>query len=550
MAKSKKRGNRKKFTFPNPKPIPKMIAYVLMIFLTGCTYWGWSGIQELLYKAGSYENLCDNVLEKSVMVIGGKEYIDCGPRKSGINNLFTIAYSAHFITSVFTGAFLDSLGSKYLYVIGQALNLVAWIFIGALPKVHCVLVTSFFVIGLTAESIYMPLLSLSYNFPNKRSLVISLLGSSRSLSYFIPSLMSLIYQLEFFKPHYLYIICTVYAVLGNLVCMIVGFLIVDVRFDSPLEEPEEIQEFELRIDSSKTLPLIDRAKNFFEKALTHDQLKEYSCLAFCSSIFLAAIGFVNKSHREMLVSSDKKSAVEIFRYMNILSFIPGPILGKLVDIWGAGIILWLLHSFCLGYYIFTALDLYASKICACVCYFFSSSLCVSITYCYVNQRFPRKYFGVLVGFIFFVAGIVNLFNIPLYNLGSKTWEHDRPYNFMRISYILVGCMILCLMGSAYLVMINRKGFSCRWWRSKKNKNKTKEDFDKFLMPNEDVMDNLMMTSQDNLENLISCSGDSTSSNGDVELGAGEGLEEVVVKEEKSRIVETEFKDTIEKQEII
>eukprot|EP00375_Theileria_parva_P000901 XP_763571.1 hypothetical protein [Theileria parva strain Muguga] len=545
MGRSRRRRERRKFTFPTPKPVQKLITYIFMILLTGCTYWGWSGIQEILYKAGSYEHLCENVLEKSVMIIGGKEYTDCGPRKSGINNLFTIAFSSHFISSVFIGAILDNLGSKYVYIIGQALNFIAWVFIGALPKVHCVLVTAFFIIGITAEAIYMPLLSLSYSFESKRSAVIGLMGCARTVSYLVPSLMSMIYQIDFFKPQYLYIICTVYAIVGNLGCLMVGFLMVDGTYDNPLEEPDEEEEIlEIKIDSSKNLPLIDKAKKFFEKALTRAQLKEYGCLAFSNSIFLTAIGFVNKANREMLITSNKKTAVEIFKYLNVLSFIPGPILGKLADTYGADKILWTIQCFGLGYYVFTGMDFFISKICACVCYFVSSSLCVSINYYYINQRFPRKYFGVLVGFIFFIAGLTNLFNIPLYNLGSKTWEHIPPYNFMR------GCMVAGLMGAGYLLIVNKKTASCTRLKSKSKFNQVKEEPDKFLAPSEDVLDNVMMTSQEKLENLISGYEDPSTSLGDVELGADRPFQGFVAPDLIPETIGFGYMDSFDKEEII
>ncbi|UKJ88799.2 major facilitator superfamily MFS-1 protein [Theileria orientalis] len=449
------------------KPWQKLVVYLFMIIATGCTYWGWNGIQELLYKAGSFEEMCKNQADSTFIEIAGKKYIDCGNRKSGINNLFSIAYSAHFITSIFTGYLINLVGPKYCYIGGQAINFIIWLIIGFFPKSYWALRISFFIIGVTAESLYMPLLSVSYKFENKRSLVISFMGSARSLSFLIPTAMSLVYQLDAIKPESLYMVCLGYGIIAHISCLIIGFLIVDKSFDKAEEEKTASKEsnaenvsFEALNNEAKPqrnlLSKIKGLKAKIKKGVRHPQFFEYIGVVVCCSIFLTSIGFVNQSHREMLVTSDKKSAVQIYKYIIVLSFVPAPVFGKLIDMFGAGLVLLILHSCCFMYYFCVSFDVLAMKVIACVFFFFSVSLCISSTYCYINQRFPRKYFGILVGFSFLIAGLTNLTNIALYDLGSKKWEYLYPFNFRRIAYIIMAYMILCIISSSSLYMFSRK----------------------------------------------------------------------------------------------
>ncbi|UKK01179.2 major facilitator superfamily MFS-1 protein [Theileria orientalis] len=449
------------------KPWQKLVAYLFMIFATGCTYWGWNGIQELLYKAGSFEEMCKNQVDSSFIEIAGKKYIDCGNRKSGINNLYSIAYSAHFITSIFTGYLVDYVGPKYCYIGGQVVNFIVWVIIGFFPKSYWALRICFFIIGVSAESLYMPLLSVSYKFENKRSFVISFMGSARSLSFLIPTLMSLVYQMEAFKPESLYMVCLGYAIIAHIGCFIIGFLIVDKRFDNTEEaktasedsNAENVSFEALNNEAKPQRKLLSKFKGLkgkIKKGLKHPQLFEYIGVIVCCSIFLTSIGFVNQSHREMLVTSDKQSAVHVYKYINVLSFVPAPMFGKLIDLFGAGLVLLILHSCCFMYYFCVSFDVFAMKVIACVFFFFSVSLCISSTYCYINQRFPRKSFGILVGFAFLIAGLTNLTNIALYDLGSKKWEYLYPFNFRRLAYILMAYMILCIISSSSLYMFSRK----------------------------------------------------------------------------------------------
>ncbi|EKX72645.1 conserved hypothetical protein [Theileria equi strain WA] len=450
-------------SFPGPyiNPWLRLTIYLVMIFLTGCIYIGWNGIQELLYKAGSFEHLCEGATDISYISIGEAKYIDCGARKSGINNLYTIAFSTHFISSIISGIVLDNIGPKYCYVVGQFINIIVWIFISTFPKQPIVLYGGFFLIGLTAESIYMPLITVSYYFPENRLFIISCLGSTRSLSFVIPTILAAIFRLDYFKPDSLYIIGITYVILGNFFCLVVGACTIQRYFfidESPAEPetPESARSVDESVNAVTNQGngfsrIVKRAKQLYK----HPQCLEYVLVTACISIFLTSMEFVNKSQREMLVTSDGGSVVGLFKYVNILTFLPAPLLGLLMDKFGPAVVFVLLHACCSSYYFCVAFDTYTMKLVACFFYFIAGSLFISSNYCYINRRFYAKNFGVLTGIPFVFAGLVTLTNIPLYNLGTQKLKHLAPYNFRPIALILMTYMIVCAFLSCILVHISK-----------------------------------------------------------------------------------------------
>ncbi|EKX72698.1 conserved hypothetical protein [Theileria equi strain WA] len=436
-----------------------LATYLFMIFLTGCVYWGWNGMQKLLYKAGAFEDLCFEATDVSSISVGNVQYLDCGARKSNINNLYTIAYSTHFISSVFVGLVLDKIGPKYCYITGQFINFIVWIFISTFPKQPIVLYTGFFLMGLTAESIYMPLITVSYYFPENRSFIISCLGSTRSVSFVIPTILAAIFKLDYFKPDSLYIIGVSYALVGNLLCLVLGIFIIQAPMHVNNGAIERNTENARSMDADAMCEkrggmakMVERARQLYR----HPQCMEYILALICICLFLSSVEFVNKSQRELLTTSDGGTVVEIFQYFNILTFLPAPLLGLLMDKFGPAVVLVILHSCCALYYFCVTFDVYTVKLAACFFYLISGSVCVSSMYCYISTRFPAEHFGVLIGVLFVFAGLVTLTNIPLYNLGSQYLKHLAPYNFRPIALILMTYMIVCVCLSSILVYISKK----------------------------------------------------------------------------------------------
>ncbi|CDR98038.1 hypothetical protein BBBOND_0405220 [Babesia bigemina] len=449
---------------PHINPFFRLFIYIYYILSSGCIYWGWNGIQEILYKAGAFEELCNGSTEVTQKVLYNAQYIDCPARAGGINNLYTLAYSTHFICSFFSGWLLDRFGPRICFLVGHFFSAAAWLLIFCFPTNGRLLQVAFVLVGLFCEACYIPMLSVSKYFPNGSSTVIAIMGSCRSLSYFVPTLLAWIYHLGNVEKKMLFAIGIGYLLVANVLCFVSGlFVIPKVIPVAPSEknartETGSTPACEVVTDSAvaesedkKSLSVMDRIKN----GLKSPFLLEFVILGFSVCFFMPSIEFINKSQGNLLVASGHGGdATGIFKYINIATFVPAPFLGAVMDKVGPAIVMNFLHSCTVLYYACAAFDIYAMKIAACCCYLLAGSLCVSTVYCYVNTRFPSQYFGTLVTIIFGVAGLVSLINIPLYNWGLTLKAEIPEQSFRPLAYVFMGYMGLACTLSATLVYIS------------------------------------------------------------------------------------------------
>uniref|UniRef100_A0A3B0MTS9 Major Facilitator Superfamily, putative n=1 Tax=Theileria annulata TaxID=5874 RepID=A0A3B0MTS9_THEAN len=458
----------RKFKGPYVNPYIRLGAYVLITFLTGCIYWGWNGIQELLYKGGSFADLCNGQSDISFITIGNEQYIDCGLRKSEINNLYTIAFTSHFVFSLVGGVLLDIVGPKIVFLGSQVINLTTWLLIFSLPKNKSVLIAGFFIIGLTAESSYVPLLTVSRYFPKNNSFIMTLLGSVRSLSFFVPMILSEIFKTNFFKPESLFKIGIIYAVFGNGLAMLLGGYLLQWKFEVKETMPQKSVELDvldeveiasftsdelinmLNPENFKKKCLLSRMKDLIVSGFKHPQLLEFVLFLISSTLFLTGYGFVNKAQREIFVTSDGKSAVDLFKYFNILTFLPAPLMGMMIDKIGPAYVIFILQFSGFLFYFLITFDFYATKVLACFCYIIAGSISVSSIYCYLNKRFSPKRFGTLMGIVFVSIGAISLTNIPLYDLAVINLKHKAPFNFRPIEIGLAVYMAVAFSIMIYL----------------------------------------------------------------------------------------------------
>ncbi|EAN31286.1 Major Facilitator Superfamily protein [Theileria parva strain Muguga] len=457
----------KKFRGPYVNPYIRLAAYILITFLTGCVYWGWNGIQELLYKAGSFADVCAGESDISYIVLGNGQFIDCGLRKSEINNLYTVAFTSHFVFSVVGGVLLDIIGPKIVFLGSQTINLVSWLLIFTLPKNKFALIAGFFLIGLTAESSYVPLLTVSRYFPRNNNFIMTLLGSVRSLSFFVPMILAEIFKTDFFKPESLYKIGLIYVFCGNVVAIMLGGYLLQFKFehDSMTQKSMELEVREdsevmsytsqdlinmLNPENNKKISCFGRLSDSVKAGFKHPQLLEFVLFLISSTLFLTAYGFINKAQREIFVTSDGKSALEVFKYFNILTFIPAPFMGMIIDKIGPAYAIFILQFFGFFFYVLIKIDAYVTKILACFCYIIAGSISISSIYCYLNKRFSPKKFGTLMGIVFVFIGAISLTNIPLYDLAVITLKDKAPFNFNPVEIGLATYMAVAASITSYL----------------------------------------------------------------------------------------------------
>ncbi|GBE62454.1 major facilitator superfamily MFS-1 [Babesia ovata] len=443
---------------PHINPFLRLAIYIYYILSSGCIYWGWNGVQEILYKAGAFEEYCKDGAEITHKIFYGASYIDCPDREGGINNLYTLAYSTHFICSFFSGWLLDRFGPRVCFMTGHFIAGSAWLLIFCFPTKGLLLQVAFVLVGLACEACYIPMLSVSKYFPTASSTVIAVMGACRSLSFFVPTLLALIYHKSGVVREMLFAIGIGYLLVANVLCFVTGFFIL------PKEAPVAPSEKDAQIGTESTPAcevMADSAAlestgqknwaivNSIKNGLKSPFLLEFLILALSVSLFMPSIEFVNKSQRNLLVaSSEGGDATGVFKYINVATFAPGPFLGAVMDRVGPALVMNLLHNCAVLYYACAAFDIYAMKIAACCCYLIAGSLCISTVYCYVNTRFPTQYFGTLVTVIFGFAGLSSLLNIPIYNWGLTLKAEIPQQSFRPLAFLfMVGHVIYIFKNS-------------------------------------------------------------------------------------------------------
>ena len=244
-----------------------LLLFLIVTFIRGSTYWGWTGFQDLLYKSGAYAWTCEGegaaAENISYQKIGEGIYVDCPARKNAINNLYTIAFAANFIFSAFGGFILDRVGPKITLLGATLLDAAGWCLLSVSSQAFPAYIASFLLIGMATDPGYLALLYVSNLFPRKQSTVMGVMGSCRSLSFSIPVILAAVYKGAAYKETDLWKFLAFYIVVGLGTCLLIGLLFVPLRpFKAAADlqkEEKERKAAELRETSLKSIPA-----SFFE----------------------------------------------------------------------------------------------------------------------------------------------------------------------------------------------------------------------------------------------------------------------------------------------
>ncbi|KAF8820133.1 transporter, major facilitator family protein [Cardiosporidium cionae] len=200
--------------------------YCVAVFFTGCTHWGWDGLQGMLYKSGAYSWQCS---ASETSRFGNTDYIDCDSRKSTINNLYTVAVASQFAFSFCAGTIIDWAGPKICALLGQFFMLLGWIILAVSSRQFPLYYAGIVLIGMAADTAYFPLLNLSNLFPKRESLILGILGSIRSTSFSIPVFMRMIFANDSFGPQDFWKIVAGYIAIGLVPPIIMTILIIPMQ---------------------------------------------------------------------------------------------------------------------------------------------------------------------------------------------------------------------------------------------------------------------------------------------------------------------------------
>eukprot|EP00922_Rhytidocystis_sp_ex-Travisia-forbesii_P048777 GHVS01072648.1.p1 GENE.GHVS01072648.1~~GHVS01072648.1.p1 ORF type:complete len:630 (+),score=42.22 GHVS01072648.1:235-2124(+) len=496
-----------------------LVLYSLVSLMTGCCYWGWPGVQDMLYKSGAFTWKCVPG-QTEPETVNGVDYPNCAARRNAIGDMYTTAFACHFGFSAIAGTILDLAGSKACGLLGLGLTGLGWILLSVgSESVEGAYYAGIAFIGSGADTCNLPLLSLANLFPGNESLILSILGSVRSVSFAMPVIMAKIYTgsssytaSDFGAFCYGYVgVCVGVSVLIAIFLVPRRAFKVAGKTDEEAALPEEreaaarsrrmsvytgammppvstsardireiIQEVrggsvdysaqrnsyqlaegqrrnsmmavtdvpsssEQVEDAAYGIGIVEQPGRGRKEESYLDQLKKPEFLLivpfFC--ICLIRGEFFSKSNREMLVTSSGNNVYEIFTILNIMTFIPGPIFGKLCDTIGILWVILIINTDGIFMYFFVIFDAYASKLISTIFFFVYTSFVLSNLYCYVADTFPAEHFGKLTGLASLCGGMFTLTSMGFYRMSTgDTFESLGAYQFAPACAIMIAFGIL------------------------------------------------------------------------------------------------------------
>ncbi|CDI78137.1 major facilitator superfamily domain-containing protein, putative [Eimeria acervulina] len=448
-----------------------LFLYLLVVLVRGCTYWGWNGIQEMLYKSGAYLWECDDPDAITELRIGNEKYVDCPARKQMLGGIFTTALGSNMLSSFLAGVILDAVGPKITMLFGIVMDIAGWLLLGFSGESFRAYYAAAFCIGVSADPGYLPLLSVSKLFPKNSSFVISIMGSVRSISFAIPVVMSAVFQSASFAPGDLWKMCVGYVGVGQGISLLVTLFFVPMAsFKAPAITPaggageeaaaggELQQQDQEQREDSKEEGSVSTAAGASPQKDTRSfwQLLLDPKFLLLLPIFVCALvrsDFYAKSNKEQLLTSDGRDLYQLFAIFNILSFIPGPIFGRLVDKYGIILVLVLLNSAGVLMFLFLVFDRIACKGLSVFFFFVYTSFVLSNVYCFISINFPEHAFGKLTGLTSATGGVFVLISMLWY---KKVLEFESPNNFIIVDGIMVAAGLLVYVLIFVLWRVSKK----------------------------------------------------------------------------------------------
>ncbi|CDJ64748.1 hypothetical protein, conserved [Eimeria necatrix] len=442
-----------------------LLLYILQTFMTGCVYFGWAPLSAMLLKAGVFSFKCtpdgkggfvDDQRQQ------GNNYI-CDQQDASVQSLFVITLATHCTMSAVAGAMMDTLGPKITSMIGQCFNITAWCLISTLnadSRVRAYM--GFICMGLGADTAFLPTLLITRLFPGSAATIITLMGSASSASFAIPLILNTYIADGGISG------CWWYVGFGPCLFLVVDALVMPLKpfiaFDDGLGEGQILEMSDHSVaekypplseqetgdsDAESLAPIETKGQQEpdepHEAQLNHPFLRTmFSEKYILIVVYFVAVGcitaFYQEAHDRILVPA----AEDFLGSALPFSFIPCIILGKLSESIGILAVMGIVNTAGVLAYVFSLKQTLAMGIFSVLCFTVYMALFVSQVFVYIEENFPAKFFGRLIGIVQMVGGLLSLLCSPLFHLTVGLGEREL---------YIVQLPIIGLLLSMYAVLI-------------------------------------------------------------------------------------------------
>ncbi|SCL99460.1 novel putative transporter 1 [Plasmodium chabaudi adami] len=457
-----------------PFNINRVFLLIIIIIYTAtsaCIYFDWTAIRNLLLSVGKYKHLN----------IGEHDDITLSPQYKKINNLYPMTLAIHFTMSVFCGFLYDHIGPKFTAMIGQAFNILSWIFLSIdTTKIDTTLI-GFVFLGLGADTAFIPILTVTNLFPDISTFIMTVIGAAASLSYAVPATLNFIYKKYPDLPFYY--ICYGYIFTILIPCLLIALFLLPVKpfkgLDYYLEngqgsekttveqigstsdvemQPRSIQNG--NTDISNNVNKNESTKNIIEGKDFHKQsimlffkvLLSYPSICVIVYFILFNISTVFYAMVTDIYFSYNKSLINMINILMPLSFIPCIIFGRFINKYGAAIIIILMNACSALMHLTALIQHQVAGVISVFLYMCVASIYTSQIYCFLSRAFPSVVFGKLVGITSLFGGMFSLFCEKLYD--NILISNENKNDPTTISILLAICFIVMFLPLSILYTRN------------------------------------------------------------------------------------------------
>ncbi|CRG99358.1 transporter, putative [Plasmodium relictum] len=449
-----------------------LVLYSVVASIATFVHGGFSGWQPIIYKTGAFSELCTPEDDVQIFrVDAGITYNSCGNRDAAINNLFTLSFFVHFFLSSLSGYILDTFGEKACFLLGQAILTTAFMSL-IIFKISYIWYVFFFLLGVSADLSFIPLLKISKFFPSKESLIFGILGSARSTGFAIGLVLKYTFFYTFnFKDDEFYVLCIFYISTCILFSLMVGILIMpgkqkDKQLNNEGATGSSITDNKNHVgvlNKMESLESVEKKNKKEEnetfgeklrKLWNHPQKWEYLLVVFICSSNMIRFDYFIKTNRSFFIWGNH-DLTTIFSLLTVLSFLPSPFFGFISGKFGSVYGILINNLFILLTYVFVLFSSVYLRILSIFLFFLFISFAFSCFYCYVNEKYPKEHFGKLCGLMFAISALCLVVNFYLTYLTNVVYVYlgERKQVPVTIGLIIFG--LVALMCCIYLKISER-----------------------------------------------------------------------------------------------
>ncbi|KAH0479143.1 MAG: hypothetical protein KVP17_004775 [Porospora cf. gigantea B] len=387
----------------------------------------WAPLRAMLVAHGAYAETCH-----------AGDPLDpdgtCMIQQNLLARLPVTAQSLQFAFAVVGGLFKDRLGSRVAGIVGFSTQAFAFLTIALASESFDGYLLGFIFLGAASEPLAMSLMDVANLFPGYEGTVIAMLGTSRSLSFWVANLLQLLFTsgCTFMMSWLIFFFIIVVVGIGTvLVIPADGYKPQKADMDAFSEErPQNLTILERIVDKRMWGPL------------THPT---YLLFVLYFTTVVLRMGFFSASSDTQI-----PDALQFYGLAVPFSFLPCPLFGLIADKAGHWFMIHIVNFCMLGMFICLLGDTEWSQYVAVVLNVFSISFQSSQAYTIIVKTVPNEFVGRLLGLCFLISGLLGLFNSVIYNATNES------NGFEIVDGVFVGVTLTMTIAIVMMAISNRR----------------------------------------------------------------------------------------------